>query len=152
MRRRSARTKFTISTGGRPRRRKLVRSLRILLALVAVGCGIVMVGAVIAKGARPYLISHGEAKEIAQVKRQIAQAESENRVLKKGIGYLRTPRGMEAEARKLGWVKEGEIAVVLEEPEGSQGANGEPSGSHESFWQAAGLRILGLFVRADSNP
>ena len=149
MRRGSTRTRFSVLTGGRPRRRrtKLARSFRVLLALAVAACGLVVAGAIIAKGARPYLISHGEAKEIAQ-------SEAEKRALKKNIEYVQTPQGKEAEARKLGWVKEGEIAVVLEAPQGSEGANGQPSDSakRESFWQAAGYRVLSLFVRTDSSP
>ncbi|HUV05380.1 MAG TPA: septum formation initiator family protein [Armatimonadota bacterium] len=156
MRRGSTRTRFSVLTGGRPRRRrtKLARSFRVLLALAVAACGLVVAGAIIAKGARPYLISHGEAKEIAQIKQQIAQSEAEKRALKKNIEYVQTPQGKEAEARKLGWVKEGEIAVVLEAPQGSEGANGQPSDSakRESFWQAAGYRVLSLFVRTDSSP
>jgi len=156
MRKGRARARFSVLTAGRPRRRRsrLARGFRVLLALAVVACGVALVGAIIAKGAKPYLISHGEAKEIGQVKQQIAQAEAESRALKKKIGYLQTPQGKEAEARKLGWVKEGEIAVVLGEPQDLQGAaRGLPdSAAANSFWQTAGRWVLGLFVRADSTP
>jgi len=124
-----------------------------VLALASAAAVICIVGTVVSKAARPYLISHAESKEISEINRQIAEANAENRALKKEIAYLSTPEGKEAEARKLGWVKAGEVAIVIERPQNSQGKAVQSADSleRESFWHAAGRRILGLFVRTDSK-
>lgn len=100
--------------------------------------------ALLAKAAKPYLIAWSESREIVQVKQQIAKAEAENKALRKSIAYLHTSRGQETAARELGWVKEGETAVVVEQLEDAQDRSFRDTG-HESFWQAAGRRITGLF-------
>jgi hypothetical protein len=70
---------------------------------------------VIGKGAKPYLVGYTANKEIAQINQQIAHEKARQKDLSKQIGYLQTPAGMESEARKLGWVKEGEVAVVVDD-------------------------------------
>ncbi len=107
--------------------------------------------AVIMKAARPYLISYGESRESSEIKRQIAEVYAENKALKKEIPHLLSPEGMEAEARKLGWVKKGEVAIVVEQPKQSQIQRSGLAGSseRESCWHVIGRHILGLFVRAE---
>ncbi len=81
---------------------------------LAVAGVILGVGRVLSKAAEPYVVGYAESKEIAQVTQQIADEKAKRKDLKQQIRYLRTPAGMESEARKLGWVKEGEVAVVVD--------------------------------------
>ncbi|MHB0911926.1 MAG: FtsB family cell division protein [Armatimonadota bacterium] len=98
-------------------RSKMARFLRSAL-MIAACCGVLLCAyMVIAKIAHPYLISYSESKDIVQVRKEIAEARAENSTLKRDMDFLKTPQGREAEARKLGWVKPGEIALVVERPE-----------------------------------
>lgn len=155
MSRRTGRVKSHRRLGRKLRRgwQGFVRSIRILFMLTVVACILFCVGAIAAKAARPYIISHGESREISEVNRQISKALAENTALKQEIALLSTHEGKEEEARKHGWVKEGEIALVIEQPPKSQTQGGKPADSagSESFWHAAGWRILELFVRRDSR-
>jgi len=72
---------------------------------------------VLAKATRPYVISYAESQDMTSIKQQKEAAEAENRRLKLEKDYLLTSKGKEAEARKLGWVKPGEVAVVVQQPE-----------------------------------
>ena len=119
--------------------------------LVAVAGVAIFFGAVISKAARPYLISYGESREIAQVKKEIAEAQAENNTLKRDINYLSTLKGKEAEARKLGWVKEGEVALVVQQPEDAESKEIEQAKQQakEPIWRTAGRRILELFARPE---
>lgn len=128
-----------------PKLRKAARTAVVL----AIGAFILLaVGAVIAKAARPYLITYNEAREIEQIKRQIAEAEAENKALREDIAYLQTKRGKEVEARKLGWVKKGEIAVIVEptdEP-ADENAEGKASQVRMPATQVVGKWLLHLLV------
>ena len=149
MNKRTSSRKARSTTRYKPKRRsRFAKYIRVLFTLTTIAGILFCVGAVISKAAKPYLISCGESREIAAVKKEIAEACAENRALKGNIAYLSTPRGKEAEARKLGWVKEGEVALVVEQPQkpGSEGARAEGV-SDKSFWRSAGQRILELFTR-----
>ncbi|HEY3297984.1 MAG TPA: hypothetical protein VGK34_04945 [Armatimonadota bacterium] len=99
---------------GKPVLDRLCRGLAFLLA----GCGVLACAyLVLAKASRPFMISYGESQEIAMVQKAKAAAEAENKRLKEQKKYLSTPQGKETEARKLGWVKDGEVAIVIEQPE-----------------------------------
>ena len=113
--------------------------------LVCLSLAILIVRAVAMKAARPYVISYNESKERSDIQQQIAQAKAENRALKADIIHFGTPEGKEAEARKLGWVKEGEVAVVVPDSGPSPFAS-EPL-PPESVWDRMGRRLAGMFVK-----
>ena len=143
-------------TRNRSRRPTFAKFIRVLTSVLLVSGILFGVGAVVAKAARPYLISYGESREIADINRQIAQAEAENNALRHNINHLTDPktqpRAMEAEARKLGWVKQGEVALIIEQPKSAVNeAERNIGGSGKSsFWRTAGWRMLKLFVRTNS--
>ena len=116
-----------------------------LLMLACMALVIFIVKAVVMKAARPYLISYNESKERSDIQQQIAQAKAENRALERDIIHLGTPEGKEAEARKLGWVKQGEVAVVVPQVGKSPFAS-EPL-PQETFWDHLGRRMAGVFVK-----
>jgi len=55
--------------------------------------------------------------EIRSLEGQVDQQKQINARLKQDIEYLRTPAGTEQEARRRGWVKEGEVALSVVAPE-----------------------------------
>ena len=80
-----------------------------LVALVAIVMG-VMVGN---KILRPFKLYSRESRETGQLASQLTTLKKQNTVLERQIAFLRTPRGSAEAARKLGWVKPGEITLVL---------------------------------------
>lgn len=115
--RRADRRKARVAKGRRIRVVRIFRAAIYLIILVVIGA---IVWRTIAKVTKPYRISYAESKEITEIKEQIAQAEAENKKLKEEIEYIKRPEGKIAEARKLGFVKDGEIAVVVEQPDRQQ--------------------------------
>lgn len=134
--------KYVHYTVRRARRR---RQVRILLLLACLGVAVFIVRAAAMKAARPYVISYTESRERANIQRQIAQANAEKNALKRDIAYLDTPEGKEAEARKLGWVKQGEVAVVVPDAGTSPFAS-EPL-PQASIWDRMSRRMAGMFVK-----
>lgn len=71
--------------------------------------------AVIRKAVRPIdLLCEGKS-EVRRMEAQYAKDKAENTALHKKRRYLLTPSGSEAEARKLGYVRPGEVSVVIED-------------------------------------
>lgn len=125
------------------------RMTKLVLRSIVLVCGVAIVTFAITKAARPYLLDFGEKREITEVKSQIATAKAQKKALEEQIAYLATPAGREAEARKHGWAKPGEIAIVIGEDKDSSEGGHEPgeTGSHEPLWQKAGRHVLSVFVR-----
>jgi cell division protein FtsB len=82
------------------------RVARVALLLVLVG----VIGLYV-NPLRNYVSTWKESKARAE---QVAQLEQENARLKKRRAELRDPRALEREARKLGMVRPGERAYVIE--------------------------------------
>ena len=145
-----AKIKSTLQKKSRQLRPDKNKYVRTALTVFVVCLIVLAAGAVIAKVARPYVICYGESKETTKIRQQIAQAEAEKRTLSNQIKYLTDPKSkdkaLEIEARKLGWVKDGEIALVVEPPSKPQADKSPNAHSAKTFWQTAGREILGLFV------
>lgn len=150
--------KKTVRTPMRPSSRrksdkpfKPPKFLRMLLILVIAVAGLYCVKATAVKILKPYVISYGESKEIDEIKKQIAVASAENRQIKRDISYVATPQGKEAEARKLGWVKKGEVTLVVDQPQQPK-FTVEPSVAvKRTFWQNTSWRLVGMFVRTKTQ-
>ncbi len=102
-----------------PRRRKPKRSIwrrtvwpvTKYLALTAL---IVMAGwNVVGKVARPFKLLHTEYGETRQVRAELESLKKENETLERRIRFLQTSEGAVQAARRLGYVKPGEITLVL---------------------------------------
>ncbi len=135
----------------RTKRTKAPKLLRVLLVLTLLAAGGYCLKATVCKLARPYLISHSESQEIVALQKQIASANIENIQLKRESELMGTPQGKEAEARKLGWVKKGEVALVVQQPDQSRLLQEQAEAMKETFWQSAGKKLVGVFARTDST-
>lgn len=137
-----------------PRRRfsriksRVLKVLRISGLVGAICLCLVTVWMIGAKAAKPYLIARRESSEIAQIERQFVVAKAEKKKLKEDLRDTPKPEGMTIEARKLGWVKKGEIAVVVEEHRRLK--ESELSTEQESLWSTFGRWILGFFMKPDA--
>lgn len=129
------------------RRFKPPKFLRALLVLVLVAAGLYCARMIALKVSRPYLISYGESKEIAKINKQIAVATAENDQLNRDLSYLATPQGKEAEARKLGLVKKGETAIMVQQPDQSKLQLDRAQAMKETFWQSASKNLAKMFVK-----
>lgn len=130
-------------TSSKKRRSGRTRYTRIVVMTLAVAGVILGVGAVVSKAAKPYVVGYTEGREIAEVRQQIADEKARRDDLKQQIRYVRTPAGMEVEARKLGWVKEGEVAVVVDNTK--QEPTPEEVVPQSPFVNRLGTGITGLF-------
>ena len=128
------------------RKKRPGRYLHALLVIVIVCAGIYCAKAVIAKAFRPIGLNRVETREVGEIQKQMSTARAENIQLKGEIADISTPQGKEAEARKLGWVKKGETAIVVAPAQKSSLETARPQ-PKKSFWQNAADAFTGLFRR-----
>jgi hypothetical protein len=136
--------------GGR-RRSRAVKLLKVMLQILVAFAIAYCVKAAIAKAARPTVINYREKKEVALLQQQIGAARAENIQLKGDITDIDTKPGKVSEARKLGWVKKGETAIVVEQPQKTALETAEPIAG-KSCWRRAGDWLAGLFHHKDPTP
>ena len=55
-----------------------------------------------------------ESKEVKKLEKEIGKLRKENKEMERRIKDLKEGKGWEEEARKQGWVKEGEILIKIE--------------------------------------
>lgn len=81
---------------------------------------VVVVGNVVAtKIVRPFKLYSREYRETQQLSTEIDQLRKENQTLERRIKHLQTPKGISRAARELGYVKPGEITLILPEDKGA---------------------------------
>ena len=66
------------------------------------------------KAIRPYREAGVEARRLAITRRQIADLDQRNAALRRQVAYLNTPDGVASEAHKMGYLRPGEIPLVIE--------------------------------------
>ena len=85
----------------------LVKSAAIAAILLSLGFWLA------ARVSRPIKLLNTEYREKQRVVAELESLKKENELLGRRIKYLQTPRGAAQAARKLGYVKPGEITLVL---------------------------------------
>jgi len=68
---------------------------------------------VIGKVARSFRLLGNESSETRRLGSELANLKKQNAEMERQINYLKTPQGAAQAARKLGYVKPGEISLVL---------------------------------------
>jgi hypothetical protein len=68
----------------------------------------------VAKAIRPYREAGLQASQLAATQRQVAALDAENVALRRRVALLNTTGGIVTEARKMGYLKPGEIPFVVE--------------------------------------
>lgn len=102
-----------------PRRRRPPRTvfrgliLPLFKLAVVLTVGFLLVSTALGKIARPFKLYSREDREAQRVASELDAIRKENAELQRRINYLNTPQGIAEAARKLGWVKPGEITLVL---------------------------------------
>ncbi len=67
----------------------------------------------IAQISRPLQLLRDQMSQSAALTARLEKLKTENRVLRRRLSYLQTERGAAQEARRLGYVKPGEVLLVL---------------------------------------
>lgn len=80
------------------------------------GAVIIAAGLLLNKAWHPIGMNRQLKADLAATRAEIARTERERDALKRRERYLNTPEGIQAEARKLGYIKEGEMPLRLQEP------------------------------------
>jgi len=105
-----------VSQRPRPRRRRSRRGTtwrRVLLPLLLWAAIIAGGVAVICRASRPFMLYDREKHATSLLRQQLDECRKENDLLARRIKYLETPEGRAQAARELGWVKPGEITLVI---------------------------------------
>jgi cell division protein FtsB len=80
---------------------------------VIAAAAVLLAQAVAGRVARPIGLLNTEYREKQRVAAELESLKKENELLQRRIKYLQTPRGAAQAARRLGYVKPGEITLVL---------------------------------------
>lgn len=98
-----------------PRRRRPRRSVwrRIVWPLIKPTAIVAFAIFVLGKIARPFRLYDQEYSETRQIALELESLRKENASLERQIKHLKTTEGAAQAARKLGWVKPGEITLVI---------------------------------------
>ena len=99
----------------RRRRRLLFWQKAVLFVCVGIIGFIAFIG--LRKTIKPVRLVWAERREVLRMQDELAQKEKTNRELKNRRQYLLTPSGTETEARRLGFVRPGEVSIIISEDE-----------------------------------
>lgn len=77
------------------------------------GGWLLLLGFILPSASRPYLLWYQEEQRVRRKEQQLEHLREENCQLEEAIYRLNTPLGMEVEARRQGWLRPGEWALLL---------------------------------------
>lgn len=100
----------------RPRPLRARRSALLIVAVTAAGVLLTRAAAV---AVEPLVATHRIGREIEALETRAAAEEARKERLLAEMAYLKTPTGIEEEARRQGWVCRGETAIRIVRPEGA---------------------------------
>jgi len=109
--RRQARRK---KAGWKRPRRILGLWARVGMAVALVVVSVFLAITLVAKIARPYREAGIQSNELSATRQQSDALATENTALIRRIAYLKTPQGIASEARKMGYLRPGEVPMVVE--------------------------------------
>lgn len=91
------------------------RIARWLLAGIVITVALVLGCSVVNKILRPFRLVGNERREKARIVSDYNALRTKNEELRRQLHYLQTPEGIAQEARKQGYVKPGEVSLVIPE-------------------------------------
>jgi cell division protein FtsB len=100
----------------RRRRRRPKRRLRVGPWLMRAGLAALALGVsgfLLSRAFQPYTMRYRQVRQTRILLRELAEAKEQNRELQRKIGMLRSGEGLETEARKLGYIRKGEIPLQI---------------------------------------
>lgn len=87
---------------------------RVALLLCFLGVLVFLAVALVAKAVRPYREAQGQSVQLARTQAESSALAAQNALLTRHIAYLKTSDGVASEARKMGYLRPGEIPIVVE--------------------------------------
>ena len=87
---------------------------RVALLLCFLGVLVFLAVALVAKAVRPYREARGQSAQLAQTQAENSAVAAQNALISRHIAYLKTNDGVASEARKMGYLRPGEIPIVVE--------------------------------------
>jgi hypothetical protein len=100
------------------RRRRRKPQVRRTAAIIVVGVvAAILLVRIVGTAVRPLVVSVQAGRDVRRLETQRQLQEQRRSRLLERIAYLRTPAGVEQEARRQGWVREGETAIQIVRPE-----------------------------------
>ncbi len=116
--------------GSKRRKRKPVLGLVPRIALIAMASVVVVFAscAFVAKIAQPYSMQLEQHKQMRALNTQLADLNASNDDLDRQIRYIQQPAGIETAARAQGYLKPGEISIVVDTKDMPRAARPEPTG------------------------
>ena len=98
-----------------PRRKRPRRSVwrATIWPLAKFALAAAVVALLLGRVVRPFRLYDTESRATRQLERDLQTLRKENVILARQIKYLQTSKGAAEAARKLGWVKPGEVTLVL---------------------------------------
>jgi hypothetical protein len=123
------------------RRRRTARILGMWGRIAVLACVVVLLLmatlAIGAKVIKPFVEASKMSRELSDTNRQIAEADAQNAAYYRRLAYLQTPQGKVTEARSLGYMWPGEVAVVVEGTPGqlNESPVAPPQPPAPTFWQ-----------------
>jgi len=129
----------------KPRKRKPILGLvpRVLIVILMVGVTGAACAGIGAKIAQPMLLDRQYSSQVQAAREARAQTDADNRKLDGQYEYLKSPGGMELTARQQGYVKHGEVSVVIENVPAPPSDNSRSMGIVEQI-KSAWAKITGL--------
>ena len=104
-----------------PKRRKRPSPKKLVWFAIKVVVVVVLAAlignAVAGKIARPFQLCGAEDRELQRVRTELSALRKENAVLERRLRHLKSKAGISSIARKLGYVKPGEIMLVIPDDE-----------------------------------
>ena len=100
----------------RPKRPRRILGIwaRAALSVAVIAVSIFFAVCLVLKAIKPYQEASRQRVQLAETLHQSEAVAAENAQLERRIAYLRTPDGVAAEARRMGYLKPGEYPIVVE--------------------------------------
>lgn len=87
---------------------------RVALLFCFLGVLAFLAVALVAKAVRPYREARRQSVQLARTQAESSALAAQNALLQRHITYLKTSDGVASEARKMGYLRPGEIPIVVE--------------------------------------
>ncbi len=116
----------------RPKRPRRILGMwaRAALSVAVIAVSVFVAVGIVLKAVKPYREASRQRVQLADTQRQSQAIAAQNAVLERRIAYLKTPDGVAAEARRMGYLRPGEYPIVVEGLAGHSEMNQTPPETH----------------------
>ena len=90
---------------------------RLAAAIIIAAVAAALLARMASAAVRPLVVAFQAGQEVKRLRVQVASQRERHERLLQEIAYLKTPAGIEEEARRQGWVRDGETAIQVIRPQ-----------------------------------